>query len=226
MSDMLLYHNEEMAVLNKPGNIPVQDFASQFADMFADNIRLCVRRGIKNASPHYVHRLDKHTSGCLVVGFTSNGRRRLHKIFEARLVKKVYFAVVNGELTVRQTTINSPLLYDKDANLSRIGEGGKQAQTEVDLLAIGEGLSLVRLRPITGRTHQLRVHLRSIGHPILGDEKYGTNANPPLFLHAREIHLPTRDGNILAVRAPLPAHMRDVFRNVLGTKKIRNLELK
>ena len=218
MSDMLLYQNDEMAVLNKPGNIPVQDFANDFADMFAKNIRRCVRRGIKDAAAHYVHRLDKHTSGCLVIGFTSNGRRRLHKIFEGHRANKIYFAVVKGELTDRQITINSPLHYDKDANLTAVRDDGKQALTEVEVMGIGDGLSIVKLRPITGRTHQLRAHLRHIGHPILGDVKYGDNASPPLYLHAREIHLPTRDGKILAVRAPLPPHMRDMFQGIFSTK--------
>lgn len=153
-----------------------------------------------------VHRLDRIASGVLVFAKHHDAAAVLSRAFAGRAVDKVYLAVVSGS-PPGETTISAPILADPLLpGRFRIGAGGKKAVTRIRLLAQAGGLSLVEVRPLTGRTHQLRVHLASVGCPIVGDTLYGSTVEAPRpLLHAARLRLPhPRDGKQLELSAPWP----------------------
>jgi tRNA pseudouridine32 synthase/23S rRNA pseudouridine746 synthase len=142
-----------------------------------------------------VHRLDLDTSGVMVLGLTAEAHRRLSMAFEARRVEKTYVACVAGRPAAPRGRIDLPLAYDP-ANKPRQRvdhENGRPSVTEWEVIDAADGSARLRLRPLTGRSHQLRVHLAAIGHPILGDPLYATGAAlaaaPRLLLHAETLAL-------------------------------------
>jgi tRNA pseudouridine32 synthase/23S rRNA pseudouridine746 synthase len=146
-----------------------------------------------------VHRLDMDTSGIMVFAMTHHAQRHLGLQFEKRYTKKTYIARVHGHLAEKEGTIDLPLIVDwPNRPLQKVDhETGKSALTEWRLLRHEDGTSLVRLYPQTGRTHQLRVHMLAIGHPIIGDPFYATGAArdaPRMMLHAEELRLRHPDG--------------------------------
>lgn len=158
-----------------------------------------------------VHRLDRPVSGVLAFARTSKGAARLTQSFHDRVARKTYLAVVEGELTAGGT-VEHHLVKKGSKNVVRVVSPGapraRLARTEYEPLGRAQGRTLVELRPITGRPHQLRVAMASLGHPIVGDLKYGAPAPLPdrsVALHARALHVPhpTRDEPI-DVQAPLP----------------------
>jgi RluA family pseudouridine synthase len=207
----VLYADEARAVVYKPGGIDILSFNKELPDLFAMNkadVTECDRKHL----PHSVHRLDKATSGCVVVGFTSGERARLSKLFAERRVDKTYYAVVRGQFAEQCGTITEPLGYDKSSNSARVDPAGKPAVTHYAVMAEYGGFTLVRLKPETGRTHQLRAHMAFTGHPIVGDSRYGQEVfgvdDTPLHLHAGRIAFPLSfEGNLLHVAAPLPPYM-------------------
>lgn len=137
-----------------------------------------------------LHRLDKETSGVLVLCKNEEIRLKAIEEFKKHRVKKTYLAVVNGKF-IEEMTIEKPILTIKTNNkaISKISNNGKEAITKVSPLMVIGNLSLVKVQIITGRTHQIRVHLSSISHPVLGDEKYGIKPYKRLMLHSYEMSL-------------------------------------
>lgn len=209
----ILYWDSKRAVLNKPGYMDYLSFKNTLPNLFRENLTSFTGQEIDSAplpeDPSPVHRLDKYTSGCLVVGFTSNERRRLSNLFADRNVEKTYYAIVEGQFSKSAGTIAAPIAYDKKANHSRVCKEGKPALTEYTVLAQGETCSLVLLKPHTGRTHQLRVHMAHKGHPIRGDMRYGDAPPGFMHLHAGRIQFPLPEGSPLDIRAPLPPYMQE-----------------
>lgn len=153
-----------------------------------------------------VHRLDRIASGVLVLAKHHDAAAALSRAFAGRAVDKVYLAVVSGS-PPGATTINAPILPDPLLpGRFRVGVGGRNGITRLRVVARAGTLSLVEVRPLTGRTHQLRVHLASIGCPIVGDALYGSIVEAPRpLLHAARLGLPhPRDGKHLELSAPLP----------------------
>ncbi|UEM20504.1 RluA family pseudouridine synthase [Skermanella mucosa] len=166
--------------------------------------------------PALAHRLDRDTSGCLVLGRHQKALKKLGRLFARGLVGKTYWAVVRGLPPADQGRVDLPLLKvlpETGGWRIRPDPAGLPAATEYRVLGAGAGISWLELKPLTGRTHQLRIHCASLGTPILGDPFYGGEGegeNGPLRLLARSVTLPLHAATppITAV-APPPPHMRD-----------------
>jgi tRNA pseudouridine32 synthase/23S rRNA pseudouridine746 synthase/23S rRNA pseudouridine1911/1915/1917 synthase len=210
---LVLYRDGLILILNKPPGLPVHGGPGG-----GDNLERHfqhLRYGLPNA-PALGHRLDRDTSGCLVLGRHRKALARLGRLFQEGKIEKTYWAVVRGAPPQPEGVIEQPLgKISTRAGGWRIvvDPAGQRAITRYRLLGSGEGLSWLELRPETGRTHQIRVHCASLGCPILGDRQYGKEpAGFPslaLHLHAQAILVP-----LYANKAPIfasaepPEHMR------------------
>jgi 23S rRNA pseudouridine1911/1915/1917 synthase len=160
-----------------------------------------------------VHRLDKQTSGLIVVAKTDEAQASLMHQFGARTVKKEYLALVRGEMPAPRGRVEAPVGRDpRDRQRMAVVAGGRAAVTEYEALCAAGGYALVALHPLTGRTHQLRAHLAYLGLPIAGDVRYGGGSGPGglqrQFLHAARITLQRPlDGRRLTAWSGLPADL-------------------
>ena len=190
----ILNRDHQIIVINKPsGLLSVPGKGAHLAD--------CLITRVQAAFPEalLVHRLDRDTSGVMVFALTHAAQRHLGLQFEKRGVRKSYVAVVAGEFAQRKGTVDLPLIVDwPNRPLQMVDhENGRQAVTDWWVLSSANGTTRLRLMPKTGRSHQLRVHMKEIGHPILGDTFYGdVGAHPAdrLMLHAEELRFRHPDG--------------------------------
>lgn len=201
----ILHDDHEIVVVNKPsGLLSVPGRGEHLAD--------CLLTRVQQVFPQalLVHRLDRDTSGVMVFALTPHAQRHLSMQFEKRSTKKTYVARVAGEMAEKTGTIDLPLIVDWPNRPRQMVdlENGKPAITLWRVLKAGGGESRVRLTPKTGRSHQLRVHMLALGHPILGDPIYaeGEAANHPrLMLHSEELRLShPESGKGLSFRAKAP----------------------
>jgi len=186
----IIHQDEHLLVVNKPsGLLSVPGRGPDKQDCLINR----VLEQYPNART--VHRLDQPTSGLVVIALTYEGQREMGKLFERRQINKSYIAVVGGNIAKNEGEINLPLICDWPNRPRQMvdHEHGKAAQTRYRVLERDRvsGTTRVELTPITGRSHQLRVHLRELGHPILGDNLYApqplqTRASR-LLLHARTL---------------------------------------
>lgn len=161
-----------------------------------------------------VHRLDRATSGVMICAKTPEALSFLQKQFSQRKVKKTYLAIVQGALKQPEAIIDMPIERNpKKPQTFRVGSNGKSAITAYKVLQATDEYSLVELKPTTGRTHQLRVHLEKLGHPIVGDTFYGGQTAERLFLHAQslEITLPNRERSTFTV--PIPTAFTELLKD-------------
>ena len=210
LSARLLHRDGLMLVIDKPAGLPVHR-GPKGGDNLEDHFD-SLRFGLPRA-PALAHRLDKDTSGCLVLGRHRKALERLGKLFKAGGVEKTYWAVVEGEPEGDSGEIDVALSrLDADRGWwMRADPAGLPARTSWRVLGRAEGRALLELKPHTGRTHQLRVHCQSMGWPILGDPVYGAGG-ASLHLHARRIVVPMQDGKPpVEAEAPVPAHMREAI---------------
>lgn len=205
----LLYRDALMLVIDKPAGIAVH--AGPKGGDTLDRHFGPLRFGLPQ-DPGLAHRLDRETSGCLVLGRHKGALASLGKLFAAGRVKKTYIAVLRGKLPRESGEVAIPLSKRSAVRgwWMKPDPGGLPALTTYRVLAANDTLSLVELHPMTGRTHQLRVHMAESGAPILGDRIYGKefSAAPPLHLHARSVAVPLypkRDA--VAVQAAAPPHL-------------------
>jgi len=191
----LLYEDDFIAVVNKPCGMVVHPAAGNETGTLV-NALLYHLRGLSGIGgklrPGIVHRLDKDTSGLLLVAKTDDSHLKLSKAFQNREIKKEYVTITEGHMKTISGTINAPIgRHPKDRKKMAIRPDGRNAITEFTVLENLRKASLVRVHLITGRTHQIRVHFSSIGHPVLGDIIYGSknaqNAAPRLMLHSQKI---------------------------------------
>ncbi|MEO1241573.1 MAG: RNA pseudouridine synthase [Pseudomonadota bacterium] len=194
--DRLLYRDGLMLVINKPAGLAVHAGpSSQKGDDNLENYFDALRFGLPRP-PALAHRLDRDTSGCLVLGRHPKALRKLGKLFSEGRIEKTYWAICKGAPQKPSGTIDAPLLKSAHGKGWRvkIDEAGKGARTTYRMLAQKDGVSFIEAKPKTGRTHQIRVHLASIGAPILGDTQYGDlsadERGQPMMLHARRIIIP------------------------------------
>ena len=189
-----LHEDHEIVVLNKPaGLLSVPGRGEDLADCLITRLQAVFPQAL------LVHRLDRDTSGVMVFGLTAHAQRHLSMQFEKRTTKKTYVARVQGQLTPKTGTIELPLIVDWPNRPRQVvdHENGKAAITEYRVLRQNETESRVRLTPRTGRTHQLRVHMLALGHPILGDPLYAEGEAVQydrLMLHSEELRIKHPDG--------------------------------
>lgn len=209
----ILYEDDDCLVINKPAGIlthskgsfnPEATVATFIRDKVADMDS--ERAGI-------VHRLDRGTSGVIICAKTPEALCKLQKQFSDRNVKKEYIAVIEGTLTPPEALVDAPIARNmRDPKSFQVSESGKPAQTTYKVLETASGRSLVSLKPKTGRTHQLRVHLSYLKHPIVGDTVYKGAPYDRMLLHAKELEitLPNRERKVFT--APVPKEFEEVLR--------------
>ncbi|MCU0854816.1 MAG: RluA family pseudouridine synthase [Rhodobacteraceae bacterium] len=201
----ILHQDHEILVVNKPaGLLSVPGKGEHLAD--------CLLSRVQAAYPEalLVHRLDRDTSGVMIFALTPHAQRHLGLQFERRHVKKTYVARVWGEMAEKTGTVDLPLIVDwPNRPKQKVDfESGRPALTDWRVVRVEDGTTRVRLYPHTGRSHQLRVHMAELGHPILGDPFYATGAAreyPRLMLHAEALRIRHPDGGAgLSFSAPCP----------------------
>ncbi len=225
---MTLYEDNKVFVFNKPAGLAVQGGSglNRYVDKMLESYR-----NKKGEKPRLVHRIDRDTSGALVVARTRGAAIALTKAFRRRDTEKTYWAILKGVPKPREGKVSTWLAKTRNEAGDDVMEVVKHGTPGADhavshyrvLETSGPNLSWVEWQPITGRTHQLRIHSQYIGHPIIGDPKYFNIENwelpggiqKKLHLHARRIRIPHPDGGILDVSAPLPPHMIQTW-NLLG----------
>ncbi len=219
----ILYEDEDLAVIDKPAGMTVHAGAGRREGTLVN--ALLHRFGALSSvggplRPGIVHRLDRLTSGVLVVAKTDAAHRELGRQFASREVRKIYVALAHGRFRPRPpgwTRLEMPIRRDRRNRVKMTARAreGRPALTEFRVLSEPPGYSLLEVRIGTGRTHQIRVHLSAIGHPVAGDRLYGAPPLPGLerfFLHAREISFRhPRTGRPLTVSAPLPLELERVL---------------
>lgn len=208
----LLYRDALMLVVDKPAGIPVHPGPGGGPNL--EQQLEALRFGLPRA-PGLAHRLDRDTSGCLVLGRHRKALAKLGRLFAAGRIEKVYWAVVRGAPKGDAGTVEAPLrkLTPGRGWKMVVDPAGQAAVTDWRLMGRGDGLSWLECRPRTGRTHQVRVHLQALGCPVVGDAVYGGDTSRPLQLHARALTIPLYPGREpIAVTAPVPLHMRELLR--------------
>ncbi len=219
MKSLVVYKDNDVIVLNKPSGIAVQGGTKteRHIDGMLDALRFDA-----DSRPNLVHRLDKNTSGVLVLGRNPAATAHLAKSFKNHSAKKVYWAVVVGKPKLLSGKINAPLLKLPNVKggeqMAIDFEKGQYAQTLYRVIdSLSKKASWIELAPLTGRTHQLRVHCVALNTPIVGDTKYGEQRavslgladDKKMHLHARLIKIPHPNPKKkdLIIEAPLPPHM-------------------
>jgi len=228
IQQMVIYKDDDLIVLNKTHGIAVQGGTktSRHIDGLLDGLKFGGER------PRLVHRLDRDTSGVLVVARTAKSAAALARSFQGREMEKIYWALVLGHPEHEAGTISAALAKAGGRGNERMewdDEEGQSAVTDYRVVnTAGRKISWLELSPHTGRTHQLRAHCKLIGTPIIGDAKYAVvNADPDqrvdlhdgllagvadrMCLHARSLTIPRHGRKPLTVTAPLPKHMKDAF---------------
>ena len=216
----ILYEDDDLIALNKGVGVVVHPAPGHRDDTLVN--RLLAARpelslaGLDPMRPGVVHRLDRDTTGVLLVAKSVVAQDDLLRQFRERTVSKLYLGLAQGRLQPDHGAIDAPIGRDPhQRQRMAVVDSGRSARTEYHLLAYGQGVSLVRAKLVTGRTHQIRVHLAAVGHPVIGDALYGgaslRSAIPRQMLHAWRLELlhPVR-GDLLRVEAPLPPDIRRV----------------
>jgi 23S rRNA pseudouridine955/2504/2580 synthase len=219
LASITLYEDDDLLVLNKPSGIAVQGGTKTTHHI--DRLLEGLGDG-PETRPRLVHRLDRDTSGVLVIAKRRSVAAKLGRAFQTRSVRKIYWALVHGVPKPPQGKIDAALVKagGPDGDRVRKARPGEQdiAQSAITHYAVvdraGQKIAFVSLKPVTGRQHQLRAHMAIIGHPILGDGKYEGDKNLAegisnrLYLHARRISFPHPSGDgVVDITAPLPEHM-------------------
>jgi 23S rRNA pseudouridine955/2504/2580 synthase len=227
LKSITLHEDADVLVLNKPMGLAVQGGSGTTRHV---DLMLEALRDQKGERARLVHRLDKDTAGCLLVAKTRFAAAALTKTFRTRSARKIYWALVAGVPKPKQGRISTYLAKDEreDDSIMRVARHGEAgASHAVTYYAVvdtaARQLAWVSLKPVTGRTHQLRAHMAHIGHPIVGDPKYFSIENwelpgglqNRLHLFARRIVVPHPRGGTVDVTAPLPPHMQQTW-NLIG----------
>ena len=216
----IIYEDDHVLVMNKPAGV-----LSHAKGLMPDEFTVAefVRRHL-HFTPEtnenragIVHRLDRDTSGVMIAAKDQATQSQLQRQFHDRKAKKTYIAIVTGQPKLDQATIDVPIgRHPKRPSSFRVDPNGKPAQTGYEVIGSRHGMSVVRLRPITGRTHQLRVHLAYIGTPIIGDTLYADGKSPigRLCLHAEQLEITIPLSERKTFVAPLPDDMKRMIDDI------------
>ncbi len=225
----VLYEDKDLLVVNKPAGMAVHG---------GSGVDFGVIEALRQLYPRarrleLVHRLDRDTSGCLVVAKKTSVLRSLHEALRGEGMEKRYLALVAGRFAAGETVVDRPLrknVLRSGERLVSIDAGGKPAQTVFSLQQAFAGASLLEVRLLTGRTHQIRVHAASLGHPLAADDKYGDAAFNRrmarlglrrLFLHARSLRFAhPSSGESLYLTAPLDEDLKQLLQRLQGTEDL------
>jgi 23S rRNA pseudouridine1911/1915/1917 synthase len=214
----IVYEDDDVLVINKPAGI-LTHAKGVISDEFtvAEFVRPRTTDGVDTNRPGIVHRLDRGTSGMLIAARTPEAKRWLQKQFAQHKVKKMYIALIHGHLKEPTAMLRLPIERNaRRPQTFHVGVNGKHAETVYEITQAFANYTLVKLRPLSGRTHQLRVHMAYLGHPIAGDELYGTADKRlgRLFLHAAELEitLPSRERKLFTT--PLPPELQDYLKTL------------
>lgn len=223
LRDLILYEDDDLYVFNKPSGLASQGGSGTKRHMDGLLKSLPNKQG---EAPRLVHRLDRDTSGVLVVAKTRAAAAYFGKVFQSRAARKIYWAVVYGNPKPPQGSISCFLakqIVGDNEQMVVVEQNYPGAQHSLSYYSTTDvaarRFAWVTLKPVTGRTHQLRVHMATLGNPIMGDPRYFNIENfqgapglgEGLHLHARRIRLPLKSGKLLDVSAPLPPHMKVSF---------------
>ena len=220
LKNSILYEDDQLLVLNKPSGVPVHGGTGLRGGVIS-GLRVLFDRC---KFLELVHRLDKETSGCLLIAKKRRLLVELHALLASRAVKKRYVLLVKGRWQGGRVSVKVPLkknVLQSGERMVQVSEEGKSAITIFEPLQCFEQATLLVAYPKTGRTHQIRVHALHLGHPLAGDQKYGDRVFNQrlkkmglkrLFLHAEAISCPLADGKIIDVQAPLPEDLQKVLK--------------
>jgi 23S rRNA pseudouridine1911/1915/1917 synthase len=230
MNIPILYEDDNLMVVNKPAGVVVNRVETEkgetVQDWLENNFQFLIFN-FQSLRSGIVHRLDKETSGCLIIAKTEEAFVDLQRQFRERLVKKEYLALVHGKVEPKEGTIKVPIARSHhDRDKFTVIAGGRISETSYEVVSqfatSNLQFSLLRVFPKTGRTHQIRVHFKYFGHPLVSDEKYAGNIAiedrkwcPRIFLHAVKIefyHPVTKDK--ISIEADLPDDLSGVIENL------------
>ena len=227
LEQAIVYEDEQLMVVNKPSGLAVHG---------GSGINLGLIEALRKMRPQerfleLVHRLDRDTSGCVMVAKKRSMLRYLHEQLRIGTIDKRYLALVVGRWPNRRHVVNAPLvknILQSGERMVHVAEAGKRSVTEFSVVERYQGATLLEAKPITGRTHQIRVHAKHAGHPLLGDDKYGDKEADAqfkafglkrLFLHAVRLHIPMPDDTPdVQVEAPLAADLKMLL-DALATER-------
>ena len=196
----VIYEDENVIVLDKPAGLLSMAKGEYCPEKTLEDYGLLV------------HRLDRDTSGVVILAKNPEVQKFLRKQFQDRKTHKTYYAVVTGRPKLDAARVDLPIARDlKRPTTFRVDPNGKASETYYRVVKSDDKHSLLELKPTTGRTHQLRVHMKYLGHPIIGDVVYGDEKADRLFLHAKSLEITLPGGERRVFEAPLPREFTDVF---------------
>lgn len=206
----VIYKDKDLVVVNKPAGMVMHPAGQHKQDTLANALRH------KFKTFYLVHRLDKDTSGVVLVARNEKTKNFLSKLFEKRNIKKIYVALLKGKITPKKAHINMPIKRGYHGNKFEVLSGGRQAESYYQVQEYINNFSLIEIQLKTGRTHQIRVHFKALGYPVVGDKLYGIE-DPILsrqFLHAHSIEFVDWLGHLRQFSAPLPKDLSNFLKHV------------
>lgn len=230
----IVFENKDILVINKPAGLIVHPVRKGQKDTLVDELLAhcpeiknvgdpSTSSGQVNLRPGIVHRLDKDTSGLMVIAKNNPTFNYFKKQFQERKITKKYLALVRGRVKDEKGTITKSISFSKKDRKKRsalLNEKSKRAWTGYKVIKRFSDYTLLEVEIKTGRTHQIRVHLSSIGHPIAGDQQYKFKRQPQLaglkrqFLHAAYLKFKLSDGKIIKLESPLPRDLKDILQKL------------
>ncbi len=208
----IIHEDKDCVVINKPVGVLTHSKGAFNPEPTVATWLESRAKGMDGERAGIVHRLDRATSGVMICAKTPEALSWLQKQFSERKVKKTYVAVVKGKLSETEAVIDMPIERNpRKPQTFRVGVNGKPSVTAYKVLKTGNGCSLLKLKPTTGRTHQLRVHLHKLGHPILGDELYDGPKAERLFLHATTLEITLPDKKRQTFEVPVPPSFQELL---------------
>ena len=209
----ILYEDDDVIVVNKPSGLLTHAKGGLSDEpTVAEIIRPKTSFATDTDRPGIVHRLDRDTSGLLIIAKNPESAAHLQRQFAERTAKKTYIAITDGKPKLNAAKIDLPIGRNPSApSTFRIDPNGKPAQTTYHVLAENDAQSLVELKPTTGRTHQLRVHLAHLNAPILGDRVYGKSSDCRMMLHAQKLEITLLSGERKVFEAAIPDEFKRFF---------------
>lgn len=201
----ILYEDDNCLVIDKPIGVLTHSKGQFNPEATVATFIRSRLKGLDGERAGIVHRLDRATSGVIICAKTPEALSRLQKQFSSRNVKKTYIAKITGQITPSEAIIDMPIERNpKKPQTFRAGKNGKPATTHYKVIKTGDDSQLIELMPETGRTHQLRVHLSQLGHPIIGDTFYEGKKADRLYLHAQKLEITLPDSQRKVFMSPVP----------------------